>query len=74
MRLGRMLGNLSMQMFGLLVVCLLGGWALYSVLLGGPEHATRALSENPGRGFTGIGFMAIAVLIGLMIIGFLTGG
>jgi hypothetical protein len=63
-----------MQMLGLLVVCLLGGWALYSTLLGGPDNAKRAISVNPGRGFIGIAVMAIAVFIGLVILGLLMGG
>lgn len=62
-----------MQMLGLFVVCLLGGWALYSTFLGGPDNAKRAMSLNPGRGFLGIAVMTIAVFIGLVILGLLIG-
>jgi hypothetical protein len=64
----------TMQIVGLVVVCLLGGWALYSSLLGGAENAKRAVAENAGRGFVGIAVMAIVVFIGLVILGALFGG
>lgn len=62
-----------MEWLILIPVCLLGGWWLFSTLLGG-EEAKQAVSANPARGGAGIVFFAIIVFIGLLILGLLVGG
>jgi hypothetical protein len=63
-----------MEWLILIPVCLLGGWWLFSMLLGGTDEAINAVKESPGRGCAGIVFFAIVVLIGLCVLGFLTRG
>lgn len=63
-----------MQWLILIAVCLLGGWWLFSMLLGGSDRATHAVAANPGRGLIGIVFLAVVILVGLVLLGMLAGG
>jgi hypothetical protein len=63
-----------MEWLILIPVCLLGGWWLFSTQLGGSGEAQDAMKENPARGFLGIVFFGVVVLVVLFIIGSLTGG
>ena len=62
-----------MQWLILIVVCLLGGWWLFSMLLGGTDEAQQAVNASPSRGCAGIVFFAIIVFIGLVVLGLLIG-
>jgi len=63
-----------MEWLIIIPVCLLGGWWLFSMLLGGTDEAKQAVNASPARGCTGIVVFAIIVFIGLVILGLLTGG
>lgn len=62
-----------MEFLILIPVFVLGGWWLYSMLLGGPDEAKRAFQADPGRGIIGIVFMGFIVLLGLFILGSIGG-
>ncbi len=62
-----------MEWLILIPVCLLGGWWLFSMLLGGTDEAKQAVNASPARGCAGIVFFAIVVLIALAILGSLGG-
>lgn len=54
-------------------VCLLSGWWLFSMLLGGADEAVEAVKASPARGCAGIVCCAVIVFIGLIILGLLSG-
>jgi hypothetical protein len=62
-----------MQWLFLIVVCLLGGWWLFSALLGGGDQASQAVKASPARGCTGIVVFAVLVFLGLALLGLLVG-
>lgn len=62
-----------MEWLIIIPVCLLGGWWLFSTLLGNTE-AKQAINASPARGCAGIAFFAIIVFVGLLVLGLLTGG
>lgn len=53
--------------------CLLGGWWLFSMILGGTDEASKAIGDNPKRGAFGIAVFAIIVFIAPVVIGTLIG-
>lgn len=63
-----------MEWLIIIPVCLLGGWWLFAMLLGGTGEASNAVKASPARGCAGIVFFAIIALVGLIILGLLTGG
>lgn len=62
-----------MQVFLLILACLVGGWWLFSGLLGGGENATDAVKRNPERSLAGVLFFAVLVFAFLVVIGLLSG-
>lgn len=63
-----------MQWLGLMLVCLLGGWWLYSMLAGDGDQAADAARQDPGRALSGVVFFSIIVFVGLTLLGLLGGG
>ena len=58
-----------MQWLMLLVICLCGGWWLFTVVNGSGGNAIQSVKSSPRRGIGGVLICAIAVFFGLMIIG-----
>ena len=57
-----------MEFLGLIAVCLLGGWWLLSMLLGGTDKAREAFKASPGVVCVGIAVLGIIVFIGFVIL------
>lgn len=62
-----------MEWIVLIGVCLLGGWWLFSMFLGGTDEGSQAVGHSPARGCAGIVFFAFLFFLGLFIIGLLVG-
>jgi|GEM_PF-4012506 hypothetical protein len=61
-------------MIGVLIVCGLAGFVMYSKLLGSTEKAIEALTSNPVRGIAGVIVMGLIFAAALWLIGLAFGG